>query len=208
MLAQLRVGAEQSIDRPIELADLGLELLEPLAALDMQDRWQPSALIVILVTTIALAGLFVDSGFAFVNQHFELFLDRAQRPSSHRLAFQTVKGNELGIDPIVLGASIIGGGKKLDLRRIEHTDRQAGTVQCAYQGSTVDSGGFQGEMDRLEFDPPGLEPFKKGFETRGIVGQPSPPQTDFFGVEQTEVKSLLCDIVAKEVTFFHPTELQ
>ena len=63
-------------------------------------------------------------------------------------------------------------------------------------------------MDRLEFDPPGLEPFKKGFETRGIVGQPSPPQTDFFGVEQTEVKSLLCDIVAKEVTFFHPTELQ
>jgi hypothetical protein len=114
-LAKLSIGAKQGFNGGIELGDLGLELRQTFSTLHQHNGRQSSGLNLIGVTTVALAVLFLDAGFAFVDQHFELPFDRSQWAASHRLAFQAVKADELGIGPIVLGAPKIGDAKKLDL---------------------------------------------------------------------------------------------
>src|SRR4029077_12273970 len=104
-----------------------------------------------------------------MNQHFELFFYEPQRPCSHRLAFQAIKGNELGVGPIVLGTPIMGSAKKLHLCCVERADSQGGAVKCRHQSPAVNPSGFHGEVICLSLNPRAFSPSRSSLKPAWLL---------------------------------------
>jgi hypothetical protein len=86
---------------------------------------------------VAFASLFTHPAFTLVDQEFELLFDRPQRPSGQRFSFPAKAGNDLGVEPIVLGPAQHRKSEVLHLRGVEHTHRQARLVERSDQSLAI-----------------------------------------------------------------------